>query len=393
MNTTKYKTALKTYLDSFNESIYETLFDNKAMIAGGSIRSIFCGQEIKDIDIYFRTKEQVVNTFIEFRDIGTLVSFTDKSASFFISKDGEQLVLQLIFFKCFELSSDIFDTFDFDCCMAAYDFTYEDFVFNEGFVSSNIEKVIKVNEKTSYPIISLLRVKKYETYGYKVPQKEIVKLALAVSKLNITSWAEFKSQISGMYGLKDFFDDNIDKEFSMDEAIKAIDEFDPKTYQSKSSPFNSDIPNQVLYKKITGEKSPFYCLNKSTKNGLTKCGGRIFQLTFDSEFFYEVNSLFEITGNCFKKLLNKRPDGTFSGKYRSNFIYELNKEAVDSTGHGLYFYDLNYSTYSNPPDVIGHFYVEEEDFVKCEGSNTFLFKKAYFYAVETQEEKSLDDLF
>lgn len=39
------------------KSLIQDFKDQKVMIAGGAITSLFCNREINDIDVYFRTEE------------------------------------------------------------------------------------------------------------------------------------------------------------------------------------------------------------------------------------------------------------------------------------------------------------------------------------------------
>ena len=219
----KQKAILKQFI---GKRLYALLKQHKCIIAGGSIRSIFCKEDIHDIDVYFRDKES-------FRYVATalksnvVVSITDKQMSYiyksYSRKDKEPFVVQLINFKYYEEATDIFDTFDFHCCMGAYDFEKEDFVLDDSFLLDNASKTITFNSGTSFPIVTLSRILKYETYGYKIPQRELIKIGLKIADMHIDNWDEFKKQIGGMYGDCFKVGDTEGKEFSMEAAVKMLE--------------------------------------------------------------------------------------------------------------------------------------------------------------------------
>lgn len=219
----KQRGILKRFI---GQRLYALLKQHKAIIAGGSIRSIFCKEDIHDIDVYFRDEES-------FRYVATalksnvVVSITDKQMSYIYKSYGydgkEPFVVQLINFKYYEEATDIFDTFDFHCCMGAYDFEKEDFVLDDSFLLDNASKTITFNSGTSFPIVTLSRILKYETYGYKIPQRELIKIGLKIADMHIDNWDEFKKQIGGMYGNCFKVGDTEGKEFSMEAAVKMLE--------------------------------------------------------------------------------------------------------------------------------------------------------------------------
>ena len=220
----KQRGILKRFI---GQRLYALLKQHKAIIAGGSIRSIFCKEDIHDIDVYFRDEESFRYVATAVRG-SSIVSITDKQISYLYkswadASSGEPFVLQLINFKYYEEATDIFETFDFHCCMGAYDFEKEDFVLDDSFLLDNASKTITFNSGTSFPIVTLSRILKYETYGYKIPQREIIKIGLKVADMHIDNWDEFKKQIGGMYGDCFKVGDTEGKEFSIEAAVKMLE--------------------------------------------------------------------------------------------------------------------------------------------------------------------------
>jgi len=158
----RQKNGVKSYLDKIG-NFYELLKDNNCFIAGGMVRSIFTKDTINDVDIYFRDKLSLLKVMNYFSDESEyLHSITDKSVFFTVKRDKSEVFhIQLIFFKYFENSQEIFNTYDFTNCMGAFDFKTEEFYFHDNFFVDNLQKRLVFNEKTSYPLVSALRVDKY----------------------------------------------------------------------------------------------------------------------------------------------------------------------------------------------------------------------------------------
>lgn len=224
----------KALLRPFDEDLMELFKISNAIIAGGAITSIFSSKEINDYDIYFRSFEDI-QTFIsnafgedvpeslnaELPDFHLLcTSFTNRSIMF---RALGELKIQLIHFKLFDEIQDIFDSFDFTINMGAFDFKTNEFVMDNRFLADVSKRRLVFNEKTTYPIISTLRVQKYVERGYTTSKKVMFQLALAVARLDIQSWKELEDQLSGFYGVnvKDLFDNT--QEFDLTTAINMLD--------------------------------------------------------------------------------------------------------------------------------------------------------------------------
>lgn len=203
------KNKLKTYL---GEKLYNQLKYSKAIVAGGTITSIFCNREINDIDVYFKNKEDCASFLIEIADSKWILAKTEKAFLF----KHDKIDVQAIFFKYFENVKDIFNAFDFTVCMGAFDFETEEFILHDDFLKHNAQRILKFNHGTAFPIISALRVQKYVDKGYYISRTEFIKIMLIICNLKISTFEELKEQIGGMYGenydeiLKEEFKENFD---------------------------------------------------------------------------------------------------------------------------------------------------------------------------------------
>ena len=250
MNLQKYKPALQKLI---GKELWNLLTKANVILAGGSLTSLITKTEINDFDIYFRNKKDIMfvlrhifgnynddayNYKINDNDILFLgnhyeaISLTSKSITFSINN----IQLQLIHFDYFNSPKEIFNSFDFYCNMIAYDFKTGKFSSDENFFSSVASREIEFNHKTKFPINSLIRTRKYIERGYSLSTKQYLKIALAISELNIKSWNELKEQICGIYGITDKIKIP-DKEFSTENCIDFIENSEIKEPELNSHCF------------------------------------------------------------------------------------------------------------------------------------------------------------
>lgn len=166
------------------------------IVAGGTITSIFTGKEINDIDMYFKTKQDLSDFLYNEMDCNWVIANTDKA--FLFQKDGKKI--QAIYFRYFDSAESIFDTFDFTVCMGAYDFDKEEFVLHKDFLKHNASRILKFNANTAFPIVSALRVQKYVNKGYSISKAEYLRIMLTIANSKISTYEELKAQMGGMYG-------------------------------------------------------------------------------------------------------------------------------------------------------------------------------------------------
>lgn len=196
-----------------------TLFKQcNVIVAGGAITSIFCNRDIVDIDVYVRSEKDLVALVSRlYRDYAVLCH-TSK-ATLFINGTTQ---VQVIHIGYFESAEDIFVNFDFTVCMGAYDFSTETFVLHPDFLLHNSQRIMEFNGDTKFPLMSALRVQKYKEKGYGISKAEFLKIVIACMDLQVTSYAELKEHLGGMYGLNmdKLFDET--KPFSLKDAMDQL---------------------------------------------------------------------------------------------------------------------------------------------------------------------------
>lgn len=148
------------------------------------------------------------------------LGMTDKSVMF---TNQSSPVMQVIAFDVFQDSQAIFDKFDFTINMGAFSFASEKWEFDSRFLKHLAQKVLVINPRTDYPIISMLRSDKYRARGYTISRRETMKLGIAATGLNIESWEDAKAHLSGMYGtnVEELFNET--KPFSFDLLFDKLD--------------------------------------------------------------------------------------------------------------------------------------------------------------------------
>lgn len=354
-----YKFEEKKLLSMINEDILNIIKEEKCIIAGGCITSLFTRRDINDIDIYFRNKESLIRALKYIKDDYYINSHTDKATMF---TEKEQ-AYQFIHFKFFNDAKEIFDTFDFTVCMAAYDFKTNEFILHDEFLKHNAQKMLKFNHNTAYPIMSALRVQKYEKKGYVISKPEFIKIMLTINNLKINTYKEVKEQIGGMYGVNYdnlFVDLNDTDKIDINKIIEKLsdsilddDYFKLPINKTESCCFDDDIDKFI---------NSFYLENgckiykKDLRAGWGKASNYIVVkdnsiIDIIDEEDLEIDESRISSDNCMLyvyKNVNKIEDKLFS-YYDEEFEYKIGVETKANNECGLFFDESenSASTYKN----------------------------------------------
>jgi hypothetical protein len=320
MDFTFEKNKLKSIL---GDSLYKDLKRFELIVAGGTITSLFTNNEINDIDVYGRCNEDVVGFMTEVVEDGSwIVSHTHKATQF----SYNSLPVQLIHYQYFNRVEDIFDSFDFTVCMGAFDFKTEEFILHPDFLKHNSQRILKFNPNTSFPIISALRVQKYENKGYKISKPEFIRIALACMNLNITSYEELKDHLGGLYGVNydKLFEDVKEEEFDLQIAMdKIADIVKSDEYFITPEPLTISIED-VLEEIDKSERVYFELRNKTyrvTKHGI------ITEVGTDRKADRTISLEAAIPFDKVYKFVKKNGD-IYSSFHDSNFEYVIGEESV-----------------------------------------------------------------
>lgn len=323
------KNKLYSYLNGLSDSLKK----HKAFIAGGTITSLFTGNEINDIDIYFRNEESMLAFLKEHWKNGQtyVTCLTNKSVLMVKGKEPDFLKLQLIHFKYFKDANDIFNTFDFTVCMGAYDFSDEQFYLHKEFMKHNSQRILKFNKNTAFPLVSLLRVQKYANKKYSISKSEMIRIMLSCMVLDIKTIDDLKNHLGGMYGV------NYDKlvkleegeEFSIDLII------DKLTDISKSDDYFKK-PEEVKFDDLDDiidhiNKTPYSIVVLDNKDYRICFDGTLKRLSKKPSEYktLEVDEYFNKTK--FYKWVKKVDEGKYVSHYDNKFYY-INGETSTAKG-------------------------------------------------------------
>lgn len=232
IHTLKKNACLKNFLDYMKDH-------GGCFVAGGSLTCIATGKQdtIEDYDVYFPNKEAAVEAIRYMKEGNPHVAFvSDKSITYVPNSTTK---IQFIYYDFYPKAEDIFKHFDFSVNCIAYDCVTDSIITQENFWLNIGQRFLSINPNTKFPILSMLRLDKYKSRGYKTSRTEVLKLGLSISNLNINSWEEFKKQIGNSYGFTLADLSNCEnEEFSIDKALDKIINCDTQ---------NENIPMQTDY--------------------------------------------------------------------------------------------------------------------------------------------------
>lgn len=386
----KLKELFHADADFGKGEILQDLKKYKCWIAGGAILSIFTGEEVNDVDVFFRSKEDVFNV-INSRSGNWY--FTKWSAT---TSDIIRKPIQLVYKNTFSSVEEIFKTFDFSVCCAAYDCETEEFVFGDTFFEDVMSRTIHFNHHTDGAIMTLPRIAKYQERGYSFPKPELMKVGLTLANYNLQSWDDVSNVLSGTYGssFSNLADNMKEKgvDFSFDEAINVIskceeDNIDDEDNRCYISAFGcADTIRKYLglpIKYFVHNNVPYdtnFCKLTSVPEGST-C--------------VELESLVKLPLTLYKSI-----ERNGRSTYDSNFVYKQGEYAVANDnlkdrvkiahGAGLYFRRyVNEVTESNRALVIAKVFNYDDIMIETLGEKQsyVVCKRAFIERITTDNDE------
>lgn len=214
-----------------DDEVLDLLEESDCIIAGGALTSILTGSEVNDIDVYFKTRDSFTNLIKDVINSETVdyfqlifLSYTAKAVTFKQRSNG--LVIQFIYTDFYPSAQDIFNDFDFTINMFAYDLQRGVIEQHKDALIHLAQRNIVVNTNTRFPLASVLRLEKYKSRGFSISKQEHIKLLLALSKINFTSYEQVFSHIGGLYGESylDYFDES--EPFDLNKLIAKLGDID-----------------------------------------------------------------------------------------------------------------------------------------------------------------------
>ena len=217
-----------------------------AWVAGGALTSVYTGQSINDVDIYFKDRASFEEAVRGAYDDGLwCVAKTSRAVTFAYGNS----IVQMMHFNWFSDPAAIFDSFDFTCCMAAMDCETKDIIMHGDFLKHASQRFLKFHSGTAFPFGTVARVLKYQKRGYTIGVNEMLRIALKCSTVPISSWDDLKEQIGGQYGEAVIIAGEGD--FSVDAAISAMNSMEIKSSKPDIMPGNAEALILSIFGDIT----------------------------------------------------------------------------------------------------------------------------------------------
>lgn len=242
------QTTLLQKLGVYGNDFIHTMKFYDARLIGGACTSILSGAEVNDFDIYFESDETFLNAVLDFlegdfmptelRNALHVVGVTNKSITFKINDVLIQYIRAVT-----GTAPEIFKSFDFTVNMISYDFRTGGIEAHPTALIDLSQRILKIEGSTRYPISTIIRIQKYVSRGYRVSTKELMKVGLLVSKLNLNSFEDVVDHLGSMYGVavENLFDTT--NPFSIENAIEQLDRIsilDGWKYKGNQSVNDSD---------------------------------------------------------------------------------------------------------------------------------------------------------
>ena len=181
----------------------ELLYDMGKMglsICGGAITSVFSNAAINDLDFYLEDKVDLARAVKFFEVLGFVQVFTtDTALSFQRQVPGSRRLYKIQLITYFTGKPDeIFNSFDFTICCGAYSFADEQFKLHPRFLPDLAKRKLVYMGGSRFPICALYRTVKYQKCGYELPGSTAMHLGLAISRLDIKTYADLQAQLRGI---------------------------------------------------------------------------------------------------------------------------------------------------------------------------------------------------
>ncbi len=170
------------------------------IIAGGFIRAFYAGENPKDMDLYFHTKEAADKTTKILQKYGwIIIAETDKAITF--KKDDK--IVQVINYITGQ-PEEIIKVFDFTVCMACVVLSSDgknisgtEYYHNDFF--EHLAGRVLNYQGSPMPLSSLKRVIKYIKRGYHICDEHLISIANDIAKtINFNDIESIQKHIDGL---------------------------------------------------------------------------------------------------------------------------------------------------------------------------------------------------
>lgn len=205
------RSLVNEVLEAITNPELKELVRTKTFLTGGCFKALYHSQEVNDYDFYF-IDEESKNKFLSLIKDGLTKPdpFTDRKklplidlaykSEFTVTFNltsicDEKIKIQFIT-KYTGVPEKVTGNFDFQHTKNYYVPSFDAFSIDEDILS---EKKLVFNERASHPINALKRMQKFIQQGWTIDDKEIMKIAEAINKLDLDDEESYREQASGMY--------------------------------------------------------------------------------------------------------------------------------------------------------------------------------------------------
>lgn len=181
------------FLDKF-------LIGHKGFVAGGCFKNIFNKQAVKDIDMFFESKEDFNDAVKYFKDLikenpeEWRKSYENKNV-WAIYSEKDKLIIELVR-SVFGSPEKIISDFDFSVTKFAYyrnedNIDVEDYMaqfevmYHEDYFEHLQMKRLVLDDEIPFPISTFNRSYKYNSYGYNLCKESKIKLITSLREIDV----------------------------------------------------------------------------------------------------------------------------------------------------------------------------------------------------------------
>lgn len=191
----------------FPTPLFELFQRQRVVLAGGAITSIFTSQPINDFDLFFPSQEALTATNVALKSVMNslkggyyrLICTSQNAITIQLGTDHKKPITVQLISTRFGDAEQIISSFDLTVCKGAFDFLSQNFIFSPTFFKDLAQKKLVYNHLYDHPIGALLRIEKYRKRGYTMDIKEVFKVGLSISRLNIKSGLDLMDALRGFY--------------------------------------------------------------------------------------------------------------------------------------------------------------------------------------------------
>lgn len=202
------RSLVNEVLNAITNPELKELVRTKTFLTGGCFKALYHSQDVNDYDFYF-IDEESKNRFLQIIEEGLqkprTEAFTKTDELYMAFKyrseftmtfilDGE-VKIQFIT-KYTGVPEKVTNNFDFKHTMNYYVPAFDAFSINEDNLR---EKKLMFNPRASHPVNALKRMQKFIQQGWTIDDPEIMGIAQAINRVDLTSDDGYREQASGMY--------------------------------------------------------------------------------------------------------------------------------------------------------------------------------------------------